>query len=62
MDEKSKPIGPSKRFGHTMHLFKNQLIVFGGGGNYIEKIKKRESFNDTHYFNIGRSNNNILRN
>lgn len=37
---------PQERFGHSMSLYKNFLIVFGGAGNYIEKLKVHESYKD----------------
>ena len=40
----SNPI--SKRFGHSMCSFKGALVIFGGGGSQIAKIKRRETFND----------------
>lgn len=29
-----------------MCVFKNSLVVFGGAGQYLKKLKKRETFND----------------
>ena len=38
------PVCP--RFSHTISVFKNQLVIFGGAGQYLKKLKKRETFND----------------
>lgn len=46
---------PHKRFGHTLTSYKNSLIVFGGGGQYIAKIKRRETFNDVFKFDLSTS-------
>ncbi len=43
-DNIANPI--SRRFGHTMNAYKDYIIIFGGGGQYIQRIKRRETFND----------------
>ncbi|CDW73789.1 kelch motif family protein [Stylonychia lemnae] len=43
----------TRRFGHTMLPFKDEeLVIFGGGGSYITKIKRRETFNDIYIYNL----------
>lgn len=37
---------PNRRFGHSMILHENFLIVFGGAGDYIKKLKVHESYKD----------------
>jgi hypothetical protein len=29
------------RYGHTLHYFKNFLVVHGGAGRHINKLKSR---------------------
>ena len=41
---------PEPRFYHTMNVFYNFLVIFGGGGDYIRRLKARESFNDIWFF------------
>ena len=35
-----------------MHVWGDQLIVFGGAGEYIEKLKVHESYKDIRFYNI----------
>lgn len=41
-----------KRFGHSMCFYEDKLLVFGGGGLFMQKIKKRETFNDLQLINL----------
>ena len=43
---------PAPRFYHSLSKYKEYLVMFGGGGNYIAKIKKRESFNSLFLFDL----------
>jgi N-acetylneuraminic acid mutarotase len=54
-EERIKNLSPSPRFGHTAVISNNKLVVFGGAGSYIPRIKKRETFNDTYIFDIGKN-------
>eukprot|EP00347_Sterkiella_histriomuscorum_P019474 403341497 len=43
----------TKRFGHSMVSYKGkELIIFGGGGSFITKIKRRETFNDIYSYDL----------
>lgn len=44
--------GPQERFGHSLVLYKNYLVLFGGAGNYIEKLKVHESYKDVRVYDI----------
>lgn len=36
-----------KRFGFSMNSFMDRfIVVFGGAGNYMSKLKRRETFDD----------------
>jgi hypothetical protein len=41
-----------KRFGHSLNAYKNSLITFGGGGSYLQKLKRRETYNDVFMYEI----------
>lgn len=41
---------PKPRFYHTMNQLFNKLVIFGGGGDYIKRLKARESFNDIWFY------------
>jgi len=43
---------PSGRFYHTMNVWNNNLVIFGGAGEYIKRLKARETFNDLWLFNL----------
>ncbi|KRX08367.1 Galactose oxidase/kelch, beta-propeller [Pseudocohnilembus persalinus] len=45
-DLKQLSIPIESRMGHTANLYGNQLIIFGGEGQYNERIKSRNNFND----------------
>lgn len=45
-------IVPNGRFYHSMNIWKHNIIIFGGAGDYIKRLKARESFNDLWIFNI----------
>eukprot|EP00347_Sterkiella_histriomuscorum_P011255 403373153 len=42
---------PQKRFGHSLSVFKQNLVLFGGGGAYNSQAKTRLSLNDVKTFN-----------
>lgn len=35
-----------------MQVYKNYLVVFGGSGQYIEKLKVHESYKDVRVYDI----------
>ena len=37
---------PDKRFGHTMNICGNKLIVMAGAGPILPKMKSRKSYSD----------------
>lgn len=41
---------PGLRYGCTMNRYKQFLVVFGGGGPYVQSIKTRQCFSDVRYF------------
>lgn len=43
---------PARRFGHSLNVYNDSFVLFGGCGNYSEKTKMHESFNDVRIFNI----------
>ena len=43
---------PEPRFGHTMNLWNNNLVLMGGIGEQIPKMKSRKAFSDLRLFNI----------
>ena len=43
---------PAKRFGHSLNLYSDYFVLFGGCGNYSEKTKVHESYNDIRIFDI----------
>ena len=43
---------PAQRFGHTMNTYRDYFVLFGGCGNYSEKTKLHESFNDVRFYDI----------
>lgn len=43
---------PAKRYGHTMNVYSDYFVLFGGCGNYSAKTKMHESFNDIRLFDI----------
>lgn len=43
---------PMKRFGHSMVNYGDYFILFGGCGNFSEKTKMHESFNDVRVFDV----------
>ena len=34
------------RYAHSLHYFKNNIVVYGGGGPYLSKLKCRATFSD----------------
>ena len=44
--------GPDARFAHTLDVYRNFLVVFGGAGLYQHEIKKRETFDDLRIFDL----------
>ena len=57
-EELEVPVGPvdapAKRYGHTVDLYRENFVIFGGAGNYIPKLKLRENFCDLAMFNYQR--------
>ena len=45
---------PGHRFGHSMDLYKNKIIVHGGAGHYIKTLKSRFTFSDLRMFDLGK--------
>ena len=43
---------PNPRYGHSMVLYKDLLVIYGGAGNYIDKLKVHESYGDIRFYNI----------
>ena len=43
---------PDKTYGHIMTLFKNYLVVHGGAGEYIEKLKSNETKYSIRFYDI----------
>jgi len=52
-NEKYNVFEMEPRYMHSLHLFKNYLIVYGGGGEYMEKLKCRKSFSDLRILDLG---------
>lgn len=40
------------RFGHSSIIYRNSMIVFGGGSEYNKMIKNRPCFNEIWTLNI----------
>ena len=45
---------PEPRFGHSMNLWNNHLVLMGGIGEQIPKMKSRKAFSDLRLFSIDR--------
>ena len=43
---------PEGRFGHSCHLYKDFIAVFGGSGLYNMEIKKREVYVDVLLYDL----------
>jgi len=43
---------PDVRFGHTMNIYGNQLVVLGGGGPQIPRMKSRKAYSDLRIMDI----------
>ena len=43
---------PVKRYGHSMNVYSNYFVMFGGCGSYSEKTKLHENFKDLRIFDI----------
>ena len=43
---------PEPRFYHSMDLYYNRLVMFGGGGEYMKSVKGRKTYNDIWFFDI----------
>ena len=52
--EISKDDYVSPRFAHSLVLFKDKLIIYGGGANYLEKSKCRVTLSDIRYFDLSK--------
>jgi hypothetical protein len=37
---------PEGRFGHSMNIYKNFIVMFGGSGLFNMEIKKRETYDE----------------
>lgn len=46
------PKMPAARYGHSFHLFREFLVLFGGSNTYNMEIKKRETFDDILLYDI----------
>ena len=44
--------GPEARFGHSLNVFKDFLVIFGGAGLYNQEIKKRHTFDDLQLYDL----------
>lgn len=42
------------RYGHSLHAFSNQLIVYGGASQYILKLKCRQTLSDIRILDLGK--------
>jgi hypothetical protein len=42
----------SARFGHSLHLYNNKLIIYGGSGKYIDKLKCRQTLSDVRILDL----------
>jgi len=52
MDIEQEGRPPKPRFGHSCSFYRNELIVFGGGGQFNQITKKRDCFNDIKCFSL----------
>lgn len=43
---------PKERIGSSLVQFNENMVVFGGQGDYQKSVKKRECFNDLFYYSI----------
>ena len=43
---------PQARYGHTLNVYRNFLVLFGGSGTFNMKIKKRETFGELLIYDI----------
>jgi hypothetical protein len=41
---------PPNRYGHTMNVYKDKLIIFGGAGPFNKNAKMRLCYKDMHLF------------
>lgn len=41
---------PPKRYGHTMDVYKDYLVIFGGAGPFNKNAKMRRCYKDLHLF------------
>lgn len=41
---------PEKRFGHSLCVYKDSIILYGGEEKYNTKLHKRDLFNDLYYY------------
>jgi leucine-zipper-like transcriptional regulator 1 len=46
---------PEPRFGHTLNICNNHLVLFGGIGEQIPRMKSRKAFSDLRMFNMDTS-------
>lgn len=37
---------PQSRYGHSLSVYKNFLVLYGGAGTFNMEIKKRETFGE----------------
>lgn len=43
---------PIERFGHSVVMYKGNIIIFGGEQKYNAEIRMRETFNDVWAYNV----------
>ena len=43
---------PEARFGHTLNIWNNHLVLYAGIGEQIPKMKSRKAFSDLRMFNL----------
>jgi DNA-binding XRE family transcriptional regulator len=45
---------PQKRFGHSLNVYRQSLVLFGGGTSYNPNVKLRLTMNDVKTFDTSK--------